>query len=144
MKKMFHIDTIIVCFILTHYNKAGVLQMLYIKQIRERIGKTQQEVADYLKMQRPSYANIENNKRDPDTATILALSEYFHCSIDEMFGRDPSRLPKMTESERRAARLFSDLSEEGQEKALEYLEFITEKGYIKTAKNDILHTETGA
>ena len=117
--------------------------MLYVKEIRQRIGKSQQEVADYLKMQRASYANIENNRRDPDTSTVLALSEYFHCSIDEMFGKDPARLPKMTEQERRAARLFSDLSDEGQEKALEYLEFLIGKGYIKTSKNGILQTEIG-
>ena len=49
--------------------------MLYLKEIRQRIGKSQQEVADFLKMQRASYANIENNKRDPDTATILAPDE---------------------------------------------------------------------
>lgn len=140
---MFQIDTIIVCFTVKHYNVKGVLIMLYLKEIRQRIGKSQQEVADFLKMQRASYANIENNRRDPDTATILALSEYFHCSIDEIFGRDPARLPKMTEAERRAARLFSDLSEEGQEKALEYLDFLTQKGYIKTVKNGILQTETG-
>lgn len=140
---MFQFDTIIVCFTVKHYNEKGALIMLYLKEIRQRIGKSQQEVADFLKMQRASYANIENNRRDPDTATILALSEYFHCSIDEIFGRNPARLPKMTEAERRAARLFSDLSEEGQEKALEYLDFLTQKGYIKTAKNGILQTETG-
>ena len=140
---MFQFDTYIVCFTVKHYNEEGVLIMLYLKEIRQRIGKSQQEVADFLKMQRASYANIENNKRDPDTATILALSEYFHCSIDEIFGKDPARLPNMTESERRAARLFSDLSAEGQEKALEYLEFLTGKGYIKNPKNGILQTEMG-
>lgn len=117
--------------------------MLYLKAIRQRIGKSQQEVADFLQMQRASYANIENNRRDPDTATILKLSEYFHCSVDELFGKDPARLPKMAESERRAACLFAGLNSEGQEKALEYLEFLTEKGYIKNPKNGILHTETG-
>lgn len=118
--------------------------MLYLKDIRQRIGKSQQEVADFLQMQRASYANIENNRRDPDTSTILKLSEYFHCSIDELFGKDAERITDAgTESERRAARLFSDLNEEGQEKALEYLEFLTSKGYIKNPKNGILQTETG-
>lgn len=112
--------------------------MLYIKEIRQKIGKSQQEVANYLQMQRASYSNIENNKRDPDTQTLLALSEFFHCSIDELFGKSPKIAPEKTENERRAAHLFADLSQEGQEKALEYLEFLTEKGYIKTAKNGVL------
>ena len=140
---MFQIDTYIECFILTHYNIIGVLKMLYIKEIRQRIGKSQQEVADFLKVQRASYSNIENNKRDPDTATLLALSQYFQVSIDEMFGLDPSSFPKMTESERRAHRLFADLNAEGQEKALEYLEFLTGKGYIKNAEHGILQKEMG-
>ena len=140
---MFQFDTIIVCFIVKHYNEIGVLIMLYLKEIRQRIGKSQQQVADFLQMQRPSYANIENNRRDPDTSTILKLSEYFHCSIDELFGINQARLPEMTGSERRAARLFSDLNEEGQEKALEYLEFLIGKGYIKNSKDSVLQKETG-
>lgn len=61
--------------------------MLYLREIRNSAGKTQQEVADYLKVARVTYTNIENGKRDPDTQTILALADFFSVSLDEIFGR---------------------------------------------------------
>ena len=115
--------------------------MLHIKEIRQRCGRSQQEVADYLKVQRASYANIENNKRDPDTATIFALSEFFNCSIDEIFGKTHSRPVKLSDNQQTARRLFNELSEEGQEKAIDYLEYLVSKGYIKSQKVGILPPE---
>lgn len=61
--------------------------MLFIKQMRSLRGKKQQEIADHLNMQRASYANIENGKRDPDTSTLLAIADYLEVSLDDLFGR---------------------------------------------------------
>ena len=115
--------------------------MLHIKEIRRRCGRSQQEVADYLHLKRASYANIENNKRDPDTPTIFALSEFFNCSIDEIFGKSPSQPVKLTDNQQMARRLFNELSEEGQEKAIDYLEYLVSKGYIKSQKAGLLPPE---
>ena len=138
---MFQFDTCIVCFTLTHYNRYGVLKMLHIKEIRKRCGKSQQEVADYLQIQRASYSNIENNKRDPDTEIIFALSEFFQCSIDEIFGKSPAKPERLTENQRRVMMIFNGLNAEGQEKAIDYLEYLSSRGYIKSVEHGLLPEE---
>ena len=124
-----------------HYNGQGVLKMLHIKEIRKRSGKSQQEVADFLKKTRPSYTNIENNKRDPDTQTIIALSEFFNCSIDEIFGKKPRQPVKLSEKQHTVLQLFNQLNEEGRNEAINYLEYLISKGYIKSNKAGILSSK---
>lgn len=115
--------------------------MLHIKEIRKRSGKSQQEVADFLKKTRPSYTNIENNKRDPDTQTIIALSEFFNCSIDELFGKKPRQPVKLSEKQHTVLQLFNQLNEEGRSEAINYLEYLISKGYIKSNKAGILSSK---
>ncbi|MBQ9252278.1 MAG: helix-turn-helix transcriptional regulator [Clostridia bacterium] len=61
--------------------------MLCLKEIRQRQHRTQAEVASFLNIARASYTNLENERRDLDTDTILALADFFNVSIDEIFGR---------------------------------------------------------
>lgn len=62
--------------------------MLRLKEIRTQLGITQDTVAAMLGVSRASYTNIENGKRDPDTATLIALADYFHVPIDFLVGRE--------------------------------------------------------
>ena len=61
--------------------------MLQLKEIRLSQNKTQEETANYLKISRTAYTNIENGKRDPDSSTIEKLANFFEVSIDCLFGR---------------------------------------------------------
>lgn len=61
--------------------------MLRLKEIRMLKGKTQTEVAEYLKITRSAYSNIENNKRDPDSNTLFLLANFFDVPMDDLFGR---------------------------------------------------------
>lgn len=127
---MFHFDTCIVRFIMKHYNEAGVSQMLYLKEIRLQKGKSQAEVAEFLKITRASYTNIENGKRDPDTATLLALSDYFGVSLDEIFGRGTQKI-HFTAEEIRLVKDFRSLTREGQDEILDYVAYVVGKGIYK-------------
>lgn len=90
--------------------------MLQLKAIRLRQCKTQTEIADYLKIARASYANIENGKRDPDTQTLLALADYFGISIDEIFGRKPAEAQfHVSDDEKRLLSDFRSLNRQGQD-----------------------------
>ncbi len=62
--------------------------MLNLKKARKKKGYTQQEVADTLKITRAAYTNIENEKRNPDTNTLIALSNIFDVSVDYLLGID--------------------------------------------------------
>lgn len=53
-----------------------------LKILRARHNVTQQELADYLNVTRPTIAGYETKGKEPDYSTLLLLSSYFHVSID--------------------------------------------------------------
>lgn len=55
-----------------------------IKQLRELINASQQDVADAIKVARATYANWETGKRDPNLSEINRLSEYYQISPAEL------------------------------------------------------------
>ena len=57
-----------------------------IKELRERIGITQQDIADILKIQNTTYCNYENEKETIPIKHLITLSKYFNVSIDYLFG----------------------------------------------------------
>ncbi|HIY22456.1 MAG TPA: helix-turn-helix domain-containing protein [Candidatus Flavonifractor merdigallinarum] len=65
--------------------------MRNLKAYRTHIGKTQKEVADYLGIERSTYAKYENGSSEPTFDTLRRLSEYFNTSIDELMGFEETR-----------------------------------------------------
>lgn len=55
-----------------------------IKQLRENICASQQDVADAIKVARATYANWETGKRDPGLGEINRLAEYYQISPAEL------------------------------------------------------------
>lgn len=53
-----------------------------IKELRERKGLSQIEMANKLNIQQGSYSNYERGKRTPDIETLKKISNYFGVSID--------------------------------------------------------------
>ncbi len=62
--------------------------MLRLREIRERRGKTQQEMANFLKITRPAYTQYESGRREPDFNTISRLADFFGVTTDYLLGRD--------------------------------------------------------
>lgn len=60
------------------------MKLLNFKQNRKRCGLTQEQVANRLGISRAAYTNIENGKRECDYDTLLALSDLFGVSIDNL------------------------------------------------------------
>lgn len=61
--------------------------MKNLKKIRTQNKKQQQEVADYLGINRVSYARYESGERQPDFQTVANLADYFKVSVDYLLGR---------------------------------------------------------
>lgn len=62
--------------------------MMRLKELRKSKGLTQQDIADKLKITRAAYTNIENGKRDPDTATLQKLANIFGVTVDYILDRE--------------------------------------------------------
>ena len=56
------------------------------KIARNNKGFTQDYVASFLGIDRTTYSRYENGTIQPDTKTLLKLSELFECSVDYLLG----------------------------------------------------------
>ena len=79
--------------------------MEILKQLRKQNKKSQQDVADFLGVNRGTYANYELGKREPDFDTLRRIAEYFNVSIDYLLGHDVSTASNPEKKERDDAAL---------------------------------------
>ena len=58
-----------------------------IKDLREKQGYTQRELADKLNIGNSTLAMYEIDKREPDNATLGRLADFFSVTTDYLLGR---------------------------------------------------------
>lgn len=88
--------------------------MLHLKELRTKKGLSLSDVARSMGISRQAYSYYENNQRDPDTAMVKALAEFFGVSTDYLLGRaepDTKRLLNNPDIQEIAA-LYDKLPEE--------------------------------
>ena len=62
--------------------------MLHLKELRKKKGLSQTAVAQAMGISRQNYSYYEKNQRDPDTAMVKALAEFYGVTTDYLLGRD--------------------------------------------------------
>jgi transcriptional regulator with XRE-family HTH domain len=67
-----------------------------LKQLRKRLKRSQEEVAQDLGLTRSTYSGYENGVAQPNLEVLVACSDYFKISIDDLVRKD---LEKFTELE---------------------------------------------
>lgn len=93
-----------------------------IRDLREKSGLTQKELADKLKIPNQNISNYERGFRQPDFTTLSMIADFFEVSTDYLLGRtnhkklDSEGLPVLSKKdERDIAReleaMLSDLNE---------------------------------
>ncbi len=70
-----------------------------IKLLRKRRGRTQDEMANFLDMKRPTLSGYENGVAQPGIEALIALSNYFNIAIDTLIKTDLSKLSESQLSE---------------------------------------------
>lgn len=72
---------------------SAVMKMYFhrLRDVREDADKTQQNVADYLNMQRSVYRRYELGEREIPVWALIRLSEYYHVSVDYLLGLSEKR-----------------------------------------------------
>lgn len=96
--------------------------MTRIKDLRISHELTQQQISDALGITRGAYANIENEKREPDIATLIFLSDYYGVTVDYLIGHEKEPTVKddgLTEMER----IFMSLPHARREEVLRFMEY---------------------
>lgn len=61
--------------------------MIRLKALRTEKGLSQKEIAEYLGISQPAYANYERQAREADYETLKKLSDFFNVSIDFILGK---------------------------------------------------------
>lgn len=56
-----------------------------LKEIRERSGMTQQELADSIGVRRETIGHLENNKYNPSLEMALKIVKIFGLTVEEVF-----------------------------------------------------------
>lgn len=59
-----------------------------LKEIRESRGISQRKAAMDLNLSPVVYGRYENGVREPSNLVLLAMADYFGCSVDEILGRE--------------------------------------------------------
>ena len=77
-----------------------------IKELRKRDGRTQDDIATALGITNQAVSRWEANKAYPDMEMIPAIANYFHVSIDELFGYSNDRERRLASYIEKAAGLF--------------------------------------
>jgi len=65
---------------------------LNLKKIRERNNFSQQDVADYVGVERKTYSNWETGESDVKSKYIPMLAKFFDVEISELFQRKSSEI----------------------------------------------------
>ena len=61
-----------------------------IKYLRENSGITQEELGNYLKLNRGKIASYENGAANPNVENIISIARYFNVNIDVLLTKDIS------------------------------------------------------
>lgn len=109
-----------------------------LKDLRNSKGLTQQDLADILKVERPTIAGYETKGKQPDYEKLLILSEYFNVSIDWLLGNSEIKeqaekiLERSNDSEYTIALhdnrgYDEELPEEARKEINDFIEFVRHK-----------------
>ena len=69
-----------------------------LKNARLKKSMTQEEVAEKLFVSRQSISNWENNKTYPDIGNVIALSDLYQISLDELLKESDNFMKHLEES----------------------------------------------
>lgn len=77
-----------------------------IKELRKRDGRKQEELANALGVTAQAVSRWESNGCYPDMSLLPAIANYFHISIDALFGYDNDRDSRIKEYTEKYNRFF--------------------------------------
>ena len=79
-----------------------------LKILRKRLKKSQEDVANDLKLTRSSYSGYENGVAQPNLENLIAFSDYYKVPIDDLVRKDFDNFSE-SELERLDKGLYSDV-----------------------------------
>jgi len=97
-----------------------------IRELRKRDGRTQDDLATALGITNQAVSRWEANKAYPDMEMIPAIANYFHVSIDELFGYNNDRESTLSRYIEKANRLLEPGSKPDKKQLKKHEQFLRE------------------
>lgn len=105
-----------------------------LKNLREANDVTQEQLADYLKVSRPTIAGYETKSRQPDYERLEKIAEYFNVSIDYLvrgFKEEQSTPLKEHALDQEVTVSYRRLSLDSKQEVLKYIRLLELKEQSK-------------
>lgn len=110
-----------------------------IKLLRKRLKRSQEEVAQELKLTRSTYSGYENGVAQPNLDSLIALSDFYKVSIDDLVKKDLStyseleleRLEKgvLTDVKGQKLRILTSVVNQDNDEVIEMVSLKASAGY---------------
>jgi transcriptional regulator with XRE-family HTH domain len=94
-----------------------------LKEAREAVGLSQDEVAKELELPRPAISQIENGNRRVEALELARLAKLYRQPLSFFADDEPAESPRLQALHRTA----KDLSEKDRDEVLRFAEFLRQK-----------------
>lgn len=114
-----------------------------LKELRQKKGVYQKDVAKYLGVDRTTYVKYERGNSEPSNDILIKLADYFNISVDCLLGRNIKFTSNkindfnLNAVEKQIILDYRDLSEQGQYYIRETMEMAKDR-----YKKDLLSADT--
>ena len=97
---------------------------LRLRELREKKRLSQQQLADWLGLTRPSISNYENNTQTPPADTLVRLADIYGVSVDYLLGVKNDRkrvlvIEGLTPSQEKALEILAEEFREANSKSIQ-------------------------
>jgi transcriptional regulator with XRE-family HTH domain len=99
-----------------------------LRESREFLGLSQQDVAQLLKLTRPAVTNIETGKRKVSTLELREFARLYRKPYDWLIGESRDSAPAEDELTQALYRTTSELSDRDRAQLLRFAQFLSEAG----------------
>lgn len=96
---------------------------LRLKELRQRIQRTQDDVAKSLGISRAAYSHLENNRNEPDNEMLSKLADYYDVTTDYLLGRKVDLGDVPVAAHLRNGLSLDDLPADRRKEVEEYIEY---------------------
>ena len=76
-----------------------------LKELRLRQNLNQNDIAKYINKTTQAYSLYERGERDPDSATLIQLADFFDVSVDYLLGHTDQSKPTIPPVEKESCDL---------------------------------------
>jgi transcriptional regulator with XRE-family HTH domain len=118
-------------------SQKGASVDLQMKQIREKLGLSQNRAAELLEMNPRTYGGWERQENQINVVDAVRVAELFSCTLDELAGRETLAIDYADARQAKLNTRYIQLTEEYKDAALASIEGMAMATSVAALKNEM-------